>query len=336
VTLRTTMTRGRWSLLLVLALAGAAVGGLAIFAKTSTERVAISAPPSTPPSATTSTARPALATRETTTPGPRYAAFDCAHPAGLAARVDDVPIQLADLCTQLARLGGVTPNGTERQQARHVLDRMIDALLVRRALGGATVSEAELTAALGAMQPKLGADVELVAAQLRERLALEKLVKLRGADLAVTQQDIDAELAIGAPGIARGQGTQVEGFLARIAPGTDDTAARQRAEAFAKQPTDATGMTPLAPFVVGDTGVEPALEAAAASLAPGAWSGALRTRVGYAVIRVIGTSPGEAVDTPGLRERVRTALETRKRAVAQQRLLEELRAVARIETLVDI
>jgi hypothetical protein len=330
------MTRGRWSLLLVLALAGAAVGGLAIFARTADERVVMTSPPprATPSSTTT---RPALATAQTAT-GPRYAAFDCTKPAGIAARVDDAAIQLADLCARLQRLGGVTPQGTERQQARHVLDRMIDAVLVHRALdrAGAAVTESELTAALAAMHPKPGADVELLGAQLRERLELKKLVALRGADIAITEHDVDAELASGAPGIARGQGTQVEGFLARIAPGTDESAARQRAEAFAKQPSNASGMTPLAPFVVGDSGIEPALEAAAAKLRPGTWSTALRTRVGYAVIRVIGEAEGEALDTPALRARVRSALEIKKLGAAQQRVLEALRAAARIEMLVDV
>ena len=283
------MTRGRWSLLLVLALAGAAVGGLAILARTSNERVEIAAPAASPSSPTP---RPGLATPAQVPTGPRFAAFDCTKPAGLAARVDATPIQLADLCARLQRLGGVTPKGTVRQQARHVLDRMIDAMLVRRALdqSGAAVTEAELSAA---MPPSIGADVDLLRA-----------------------------------------------LPARDAPNADaaaDAAARARAEAFIKNPSGiAAGMAPLSPFVVGETGIEPALEAAASSLPKGQWSTALRTRVGYAVIRVIGTSAGEALDAPALRTRVRSALETRKLGAAQQRVLEALRAAASIELLVDV
>ncbi|MBA3504049.1 MAG: hypothetical protein H0T65_27050, partial [Deltaproteobacteria bacterium] len=84
------------------------------------------------------------------------------------------------------------------------------------------------------------------------------------------------------------------------------------------------------------SGIEPALETAVASLSHGEWSTPLLTRVGYAVIRAVGTEEGTRLDAPALRIRVRKALETRKLQAAQQRVLEELRAAARIEYLVDV
>jgi hypothetical protein len=291
--------------------------------------------------------RPALpATAKRT--GPRYTAFDCTQPIGEAARVDGESLSIADLCARLARLGAITPNGTERVQAAHVLDRMIDNLLVRRALERErlTVTKAELDAALGAMGPRIGADVDLLTLQVRERLEVAKLVAKR-ADVAVSDREVEAELAAGAPGISRGQGMRVEGWIARTSPSADKAtqeAARRRAESFAKalrttEPIDAALMhdvTALAPFVVGESGVEPELEGAASALPAGRWSAALRTRVGYVVIRVVGIEKGEPLDAPGMRARVRKALETRKQQGAQQRLLEELRAAARIEKLVDV
>jgi parvulin-like peptidyl-prolyl isomerase len=169
-----------------------------------------------------------------------------------------------------------------------------------------------------------------------------KLVEKR-TSLTVTEYEVDAEILDGAPGIDRGQGVRVEGYIARHPPGGDENAARQRAEAFAdvrdKTPEAAAAgkMTPLPAFTVGASNIEPELQAAAFGLAKGKWSGALRTRVGWAVIRVVENDPGIPIDDlPSLRSRVRRALETRKLQGAQQRLLEELRAAAKIEYIVTL
>ncbi len=294
-------------------------------------------------SSSSSTSQPSLPGAARADTGPRYASFDCGYPAGDAARVDGKGIPLAALCEQLNRLGAVTPQGTERVQARAVLDRMIDAVLVSNALERekATLTKDELALALRELPPRIGADVELITAQLRDRLALKKLVEKR-TSLTVTEYEVDAEILDGAPGIDRGQGVRVEGYIARMTPGGDENAARERAEKFAggdKSPEVAAAgkMTPLPAFVVGASGVEPELQDAAFGLAKGKWSGALRTRVGWVVIRVIESEPGIKVeDTPSLRARVRRALETRKLQGAQQRLLDELRAAARIEYIVTL
>ena len=281
--------------------------------------------------------QPALPGKPEARTGPRYAPFDCARPLGEVARVDGVSLSLADLCTRLVPLGAVTSDGTERQQARHVLERMIDSMLVRRALDRANlaVTNADVDAALGAMPPSVGADVTLLTAQLRERLELKKLV---GKKVEVTERDVDAELASGAPGIDRGQGMRVEGFIARGV----DAKSKARAESLATQLRARSiddvkhDLVPLAPFVVGETGVEPELEAAAYALPKGKWSAALQTRVGWVVIRVVGAEAGTKLDEPALRARVRRALETRRMQAEEQRVLEKLRGAARIEILVDV
>ena len=328
---------------LVVAAAGLAVGGWLVVrasvpAATDAPRAALE-----PTRIVSAPRRPALAA-DAGTPGPRYAAFDCTRPLGEAARVDGESISLRDLCARLARFGAVTAKGTERQQAILALDRMIDATLVRRALAreGVAVSAADVETALGAMPPQVGADVELLREQLRERLELDKLAA-RGAEIVVSEHEVEAELAAGAPGIARGRGMRVEGWIARVPPAADaktQEAARDRAHALARalrdgKPAAGHELAPLAPFVVGESGVEPELEEAARALPSGRWSAALRTRVGYVVVRVVGAAEGESLAAPSLRGRVRAALETRKRQVVRQRVLEELRAAARIEKLVD-
>lgn len=346
------MTRGAW--LLVLGFAGLALGAWLLLRVMTDDAAPVTASPGATAPARTGAATappaspPALAgSASAGTPGIAFAAFDCAHPRGDAARIDGSAITLADLCARLVRLGAVTPAGTARAQARHVLERMIDARLVRRALdgAGASVSDAEVAAAVAATAGS-AADPGVLAEQLRERLELQALVQRR-AQTTVTERDVDAELAAGAPGIDRGQGVRVDGWIARVPPDADAdalAAAQARAQAFAKAldpaaPATAAAahrLTPLAPFVVGETGVEPDLQAAAFALREGAWSAPVRTRVGWAVIRVLGAVDGTRLDDQALRARVRAALETRRRQAVQQRLLEELRAAATIEIVADV
>jgi len=277
-------------------------------------------------------------------------ALDCAHPSGDAARIDAEAIPAERVCARLSRLGGVVAAGVDRRQARLVLDQLIDVALVRRALAfeRAGVSESELAAALAAL-PGAVADAAvdpLLNEQMRERLELRKLAGLRSR-LEVSDGEVDAEVAAGAPGIDRGQGVRVEAWIARMTPGVDageHPAAQQAAEGFAaavatQSPEAAAAqhhMAHLAPFVLGANGVEPELERAAFGLSEGQWSGAVRTRVGWAVLRVIGRSEGQAMTTDALRALVRRALESRRLQAAQAELLASLRAAARVEVLVDL
>ena len=274
-------------------------------------------------------------------------ALDCVHPAGDAARLGGAAIPQAALCERLGAMGGVRPDGVDRAQARLVLDQLVDAALVARALAWerAAVSEAEVTAALGS---DAGAST-LLRAQLRERLELQKLVALRERPREVTEAEVDAEVARGAPGIDRGQGVRVEAWIARVPPAADPDAAvrataRQAAEAFARAveteaPEAAAArlrMARVAPFVVGANGVEPALERAAFALDVGRFSEAVETRVGWMVLRPTGRAEGERLRDDEMRARVRAALERQRLQGARESVLNALRGAARIDVLVGI
>ena len=91
-------------------------------------------------------------------------------------------------------------------------------------------------------------------------------------------------------------------------------------------------MAHLAAFVVAVNGLEPELERAVGGLALGQWSGAVRTRVGWAVLRSLGREEAQRLDASDLRARVRRALENRRRQEARKGVL----AAARTEILVDL
>lgn len=271
----------------------------------------------------------------------------CTQPSGNAALVDGAPITLERLCRWLARTGAVRDGKVEARQARMVLDQMIDALLISRAAekAGAVVTEAELRAELDKLGAGSAVDAELLKEQLRQRLEARKLVDSRGTTV-VTDAEVDAELARGAPGIDRGQGIRVEAWVRRLAQGADaaaEAAAEQAAHGFAaavpKESPEAAagrhGLRRLAPFVVGTSGLEPELEEMVQAMSPGQWSRAVRTRVGWSVVRVIERVEGTKLDDKQLRARVRQALENRKRNVGRDDTLARLRAEARIEILIE-
>ena len=288
-------------------------------------------------------------------------ALECAHPAGSAALIDGEALSAERVCARLARIGGVVGAVADRRQARVVLDQLIDVMLVGRALAWehAAVGDDEVAAALAELRPAPVVDGgidrvappaatvdPLVREQVRERLELRKLAALRHR-LEVSEGEVDAEVAAGAPGIDRGQGIRVEAWLARMTPGSDGgarPAAQVAAEAFAEavqseRPEAAAsrlGMSHLAPFVLGANGVEPDMERAALGLAEGQWSGAIRTRVGWAVLRALGRVEGTEPTPDALRAMVRRALESRKLQAARQEILAALRSAARIEVLVDL
>lgn len=95
-------------------------------------------------------------------------------------------------------------------------------------------------------------------------------------------------------------------------------------------------LTHLAPFVLGANGVEPEMERAALALSEGQWSAAVRTRVGWAVLRALGRVEGREPTPDALRAQVRRALESRRLQAARGELLTSLRTAARVEVLVDL
>ncbi|MBA3819587.1 MAG: peptidyl-prolyl cis-trans isomerase [Deltaproteobacteria bacterium] len=250
------------------------------------------------------------------------------------------------------------PVGVDLRQAKLVLDRMIDGVIVHRALQRANlrVTDTEVdaslkqlgvaTAPVAGVKPDPGIDIPLLQEQMRDRLELQKLAASQ-AQLEVTEQEVDAELAAGAPGIDRGQGVRVEGWLFRLSP-TADAAAQAKAEQAAQELAKAVpaqqpehvakqlGLTAVPPFLVGDHGLEADLEAAAAALAKGQLSGPIKTKVGWMVIRMLERVEGTKLDDKALRARVRKALETRKAAAAGKDVMTKLRNAATIEIFVDL
>lgn len=95
----------------------------------------------------------------------------------------------------------------------------------------------------------------------------------------------------------------------------------------------AHGLTHMKRFVVGSSGLEPELEAAAPVLAKDQFSAPVKTKVGWTVVRALGTAKGTPLDDKALRVRVREALERRKATAAENEKLAQLRAAAKIERL---
>ncbi len=290
------------------------------------------------------------------TAGASKPALDCAHPAGNVATIDGTAITAERLCGWLGKLGARRPDGIDHVQARQVLDRMIDAVLVERALAraGIQVTDADVDALLGQLGATAPAGAttdpasapDLLREQARERLELQKLAASRG-DHRVTEAEVDRELAAGAPGIDRGQGVRVEGWVARVAPSAD-TAARMKAEKaaerFAAELGTAApeklasihGLAHLPPFLLSDSGLEPELETAAFSIGRGEYTRAIETRTGWVVLRVLERVAGTKLDDAALRARVRRALETRKLQGTSKQVLGQLRSQAAIEVLVEL
>ena len=272
--------------------------------------------------------------------------LDCQKPAGDAARVGRQAIAVERLCTELAQIGGVSAKGVDLLQARLVLDRLIDSALVEQVLAQEQVqiTDADVNAALA--QRNVVEPGDLVRSQMRQRLAMDKVLFLR-SDLTVSERDVDEALAQGAPSVDRGGGNKVEAWLVRVAPGApqeQQTRAKTAAEGFAQavlqQPPDEAARThklqPLPAFVVQANGTEPALEAAALGLAPGQWSQAVPSRAGWVVLRGVQAVAGEPLTDAELREMVRIALMSRKKTAEQQRVLAALRAGGQVDVLVKL
>lgn len=125
--------------------------------------------------------------------------FDCVAPIGDVARVDGEAISARELCHAWRRIAGLAEHGGPgviEQQGRALLEAMIDARLVHRALAsaGKEVAERDVDAALDALIAQQhggsraafeqalraqGSEAEEARAELRRRLERERLVELR-------------------------------------------------------------------------------------------------------------------------------------------------------------
>lgn len=289
--------------------------------------------------------------------GPGLPPLDCDAPAGDVVRVGDAAIAADAVCRELLFVAGRAPRppaSAWRAQARQLRDQLVDALLVHQALAGngVQVAAADVESALAAVRPGAGAAVapsgaedEVLRRQLRARLELARLIALRaGAEL--TDAELRAAYDQDPVRFAEPGHANVTPFVRRLprsAAADEVAAAEQRVDDFAEavaagtapaQAARAGGLTELAPFVLEDRGIEPALRAAAFGLAPGRWTDPTRTSIGWVVLRVDAVHPGKVRPFEQVRDRVRASLVAQARLDQQEVLLRELRAAAVIVDLV--
>jgi hypothetical protein len=290
-------------------------------------------------------------------------AMDCDAPQGNVVTVDGEGITALEFCAAWRRMSGPSTGGDSAvmdKQGKALLQQMIDARLVARALAAAghPVQGADVDTSLTEMWTKRGAsrasveeslrtqgiDLSVVRADLRQRLELAKLVELR-ADVEPSEQAIAALYAADPTRWGTPRSATVEVFLARAAP-TAPAAERAKAHAVAdafaagvarggapKALAEASGMKITPPFELTADAGEPELAAAAFSLQPQQWSPVVPARVGWAVARLVKITEGKARPLADVRERIRALLLNDHKLSEQQRLLQELRAAAKIVQL---
>jgi parvulin-like peptidyl-prolyl isomerase len=292
--------------------------------------------------------------------------LDCDAPSGDIVTIDRDAIRAADFCARFRQLAGPSAAGDPsvmERQGRALLERMIDAFLVDRALSqaGQRVSEREVDeelerawrpldpehrartrAELATQLKEQGIGIQTVREDLRQRAGLRKLVELRGA-LEPSEAEIAAAYNEDPTRFGTPRSATVEGFIARAAPTAaahERARANSAAEAFAAalraggaEPAALAsehGLTAVAAFDVDARGPEPELAVIALSLPVGAWSGVIATSAGYTVLKLLRKREGEARPLSEVREQVVALLRSRRELGEQKRILGELRAEATI------
>jgi hypothetical protein len=290
--------------------------------------------------------------------------LDCDAPSGDIVTIDRDAIGAANFCKRLRQLAGPMAGGDPsvmERQGRALLDRMIDAFLVERALSqaGQRVSEKEIDAELERawrhldeehkakvrkeMEEQLeqqGVELATVRADLKERAALRKLVGLRGA-LQPNEGEIAEAYNADPTRFGTPRSATVEGFIARAAPTApahERSRAKNAADAFVAALRSGAGeaaalaaehgLTRVAPFDVDGMSPEPELAAMAFLLPPGEWSNALPSNAGYTVLKVVRIHEGQKRPLAQARDQVIAMLESQREVGEQKRILAELRAQA--------
>jgi hypothetical protein len=282
--------------------------------------------------------------------------LDCTKPAGDVVRVGSAAITADDFCRELTLMAGPAtdpPSAVWWAQARQLRDRLVDVSLVRQAIAAAgnAITDGEVESELANVRSRspgteLGAaELDGLRRQIRARLELARLISLRAGG-EPTEADLrdayDREPArYGEPGEAH-----VTAFAKRLSAAMlddDVAAAEEQAEAFVPrvqrgtEPAAAaatTGLTALAPFVLEDHGIEPALRSAAFGLSPGGWSAPTRTNVGVVVLRLDSVRMAKILPFAQVRDRVRASMLATRQTAAEELLLRELRAATVITDLV--
>jgi parvulin-like peptidyl-prolyl isomerase len=281
--------------------------------------------------------------------------LNCRQPAGTVLVIGAEAVSAEEFCRDLGQLAGPQPDPVSdgwRQQARQLRQQTIDARLVRLALAaeGAAVDDAAIDAALaerlsgpsGAAVAKLEASsTQLVRAQLRQRLEMNKLLQLRGqakvqdADLLAAYQADPGRFGEPAAAVA----LPFLWRLSRSAAEADVKQARSKAGQFlaavqkgtpAELAIKDTAGQALAKAELVQGAGEAELVAAALQLSPQQWSAPVRTQVGWAVVQVLEVKAGKVLPFDQVRERVRAFVLGRQGLTDRENLLTGLRAAAKV------
>lgn len=292
--------------------------------------------------------------------------LDCGAPTGDAATSTKGSVTAAAVCGEFQLLVGKKGKITtevDRSLARHTLQRMVDDLLVAAALvdDDIVVTDAQIDAAIAALhigdpgQPaakadlkRHGVDMSVVRREVRRRLQLQALRAARAPSSVSDAAMRDEYQAHPERYLKGGMRTTVQAYLARVppnAPAKVDNSAKERATAFAAAVRsqeldtlrpDQRQLTKLADFEIATDEQEPELTAALKPLNVGQWTGAVRTRAGWMVCKVLSRKAGVLRPLEEVKDRIRVRVAETERIIDERRLLQGLRAAADIRVLVAL
>lgn len=315
-------------------------------------------PAATPASAEAPPAQAAVAQRPAAAVPAKLPALNCAEPKGTVAMVDGIALAAPAFCADLAvRAGVLKPDSPPavHQQARGLLDQWVDGQLVDKALAAehAEVSPAELDAAMAAVRrdrpgAETGADglQDKLRNQLRQRLALKKLVDLRG-DLEVPPGAAEAEFQAHPQRWQQASVATIQAYVVRTTGSADPAereAGEKAAQTFAQSVRDqdpaklaaSLEMRVQPPFELAAGSSEPELEAAVMALRPGEWTAPLHLRGGWAVARLVSRKDAPPRTFDSVQAEIRQNLQGQRRMAEQRRILAALRAQAKVEELMEL
>lgn len=312
-------------------------------------------------------AAPMAESASPTASGPARPQLDCREAKGDAARHQSGHVTVEQLCHQLERRAGKLGAGDpiiQRQQARRVLDRIVDEQLVAAALAQehTAVSRAEVEQELERIQQRTmragevglaaalgqqGLDIADVRDEVRWKLELARLVSLRGTtELAVGA--VEREYLDHPERYRQGGGVKVLPFLAplpRDAEPAKQQEAERRARDFAAQVASVGApeklplparLRPLPAYTLQPGDPEPAVAAAVATKKVGEWTNPVKTQAGWLVCQVLNIDLGQAKPLDQARAEIEQRLRAVQRLSDQERIQQALRAAAQVEVLVDL
>ncbi len=250
---------------------------------------------------------------------------------------------------------------------KEALDKLIDREVLWQAARdkGVKVEDAEVQAALKEMQAgaknreaylrqleKTGFDEKSYAEYVRQELASRKYVAQEVPMAEVSEEEIAAFYKEKPHHFARPEKVKAHHILVRVesnAGEKDKAEAKQRAQSILDDIRKGEDFATLAERYSEDTKsrgkggdlgefgrgdmVKP-FEDAVFAMKPGELAGPVETEYGWHVIRLDAYTPAGTQPLDEVKERIRKALATEKRNIAAKKLVDDLRALAKIKILV--